>query len=76
MKVSIIGSGPIGRATGIGLQQPGHQVIFYDVDSGTLERLATEYDLVQNTIVVGGYISETDMPNYFFATDAVIISYR
>ena len=42
MKVSIIGVGTIGRATGIGLQQSGHQVIFYDIDSGTLEGLSRE----------------------------------
>lgn len=40
MKVSIIGAGTTGRATGIGLQQYGHQVIFYDIKSGVLEELA------------------------------------
>ena len=31
MKVSVIGAGTTGRATGIGLHQYGHQVIFYDI---------------------------------------------
>lgn len=32
MKLSIIGAGVIGQATGIGLSIKGHSVIFYDVD--------------------------------------------
>jgi len=42
MLVSIIGAGTVGRATGIGLQQYGHDVIFHDNDSSVLDRLAQE----------------------------------
>lgn len=41
MKVSIIGAGTVGQATGIGLEHYGHQVIFYDTCPDTLEQLAT-----------------------------------
>jgi UDPglucose 6-dehydrogenase len=42
MLVSIIGAGMVGRATGIGLQKHGYDVIFHDTDSGVLDRLAQE----------------------------------
>ena len=42
MKVSVIGAGTTGRATGIGLHQHGHQVIFYDTDREVLKILARE----------------------------------
>jgi len=42
MKVSIIGAGTTGRATGVGLQRYAHQVTFYDTDSGVLDMLAKE----------------------------------
>jgi UDPglucose 6-dehydrogenase len=42
MKVSIIGAGTIGRATGISLYQYGHQVIFYDINPEVLGMLAKE----------------------------------
>ena len=40
MLVSIIGSGTVGQATGIGLKQSGYDVIFHDTDSDILDRLA------------------------------------
>jgi nucleotide sugar dehydrogenase len=42
MLVSIIGAGIVGKATGIGLQQYGYDVIFHDTDPGALDRLAEE----------------------------------
>jgi len=42
MKVSIIGAGVIGKATGIGLQQCGHQVIFCDTNPVVLKELVEE----------------------------------
>src|SRR5712691_4539671 len=42
MRVSIIGSGVVGYATGRGLAQMGSEVVFYDVNSRTIERLKGE----------------------------------
>ena len=42
MKVAIIGSGVVGHATGKGLAQMGNDVVFYDVNSRTIERLERE----------------------------------
>jgi len=42
MKVAIIGSGVVGHATGKGLAQMGSEVIFYDVNSRTIQRLQRE----------------------------------
>ena len=39
MKVSLIGSGTIGQATGMGLSKVGHDVIFYDIDEKVLKTL-------------------------------------
>lgn len=42
MRVSIIGAGVVGQATGIGLHRHGHEVIFYDTDEQKLEMLAEQ----------------------------------
>jgi len=42
MKVSIIGAGIVGEATGIGLHKYDHEVIFYDIDQQKLEMLAKQ----------------------------------
>ncbi len=42
MKVVIIGSGVVGHATGKGLAQMGSEVVFYDVNPRTMERLERE----------------------------------
>ncbi len=42
MKVAIIGSGVVGHATGKGLAQMGNDVVFYDVNPRTIERLERE----------------------------------
>jgi len=39
-------------------------------------RLAEEYGLAEKTIIVDKYIPEEDMPHYFYAADALIVSYR
>jgi UDPglucose 6-dehydrogenase len=42
MNVAIIGSGVVGHATGKGLAQMGSDVVFYDVNTRTIERLERE----------------------------------
>ncbi len=42
MRVSVIASGVVGRATGKGLEEKGHDVVFYDIDSVKLTQLAAE----------------------------------
>lgn len=39
MKISIIGSGVVGKAVGIGFHMLGNEVIFYDIDENTLLEL-------------------------------------
>jgi len=49
MKISIIGSGVVGKATGIGFQTYGKGVIFYDIDEGKLSSLKREgYTITRN----------------------------
>ncbi len=42
MKVSVIGAGAVGKATGAGLSRIGHEVIFYDIDRNRLRELKAE----------------------------------
>jgi nucleotide sugar dehydrogenase len=42
LRISIIASGVVGKATGKGLEKKGHDVIFYDIDNVGLMQLATE----------------------------------
>ncbi len=42
MKVAMIGSGVVGHATGKGLAQMGNEVVFYDINPRTIERLERE----------------------------------
>ncbi|GAH63657.1 unnamed protein product [marine sediment metagenome] len=46
MKISIIGSGVVGKATGIGFNDFGNQVIFHDINEQTLTSLETEGHIV------------------------------
>ena len=48
-----------------------------DVGSGslTLAAFAAKYDMQKNTIIRNYYIPEEEKPYYFFAADAVILSY-
>jgi UDPglucose 6-dehydrogenase len=49
VKISVVGSGVVGRATGIGLSTKGHEVIFYDIDGKTLNDLKGQgYDTRDN----------------------------
>ena len=41
-KIAIIGSGQVGTATGMGLMQMGHQVIFYDIDQKRVGELTKQ----------------------------------
>ncbi|HEX7474500.1 MAG TPA: hypothetical protein VF318_00930 [Dehalococcoidales bacterium] len=55
MKVSIIGAGTVGKATGIGLSQIGHEVIFYDVSKEKLKKLDSEgYNTIDSLDKVNG----------------------
>lgn len=40
------------------------------------EQLAEKYGLMDNTIIVDKYIRDEEMPYYFYAADALILSYR
>lgn len=42
MRISIIASGVVGKATGKGLEKKGHDVVFYDIDNVRLLQLAAE----------------------------------
>jgi nucleotide sugar dehydrogenase len=42
LRISVIASGVVGKATGRGLERKGHDVIFYDIDSVKLMQLAAE----------------------------------
>ena len=49
MRISIIGSGVVGKATGIGFHKFGHEVIFYDIDSESLISLREEgYEVTED----------------------------
>lgn len=51
MKISIIGSGVVGKATGIGFQIYGKDVIFYDIDEEKLSSLKREgYTITRNPV--------------------------
>ncbi len=50
MKVSIIGAGVVGKATGMGLHKYGHDVLFYDVDEQKLKILAEQGYRVTETL--------------------------
>jgi UDPglucose 6-dehydrogenase len=51
MKISIIGSGVVGKATGVGFQTYGQDVIFYDIDEEKLSSLKREgYTIARNPI--------------------------
>jgi UDPglucose 6-dehydrogenase len=39
MRITIVGSGVIGQATGVGLHHHGHEPIFFDIDDGKLNFL-------------------------------------
>ncbi len=53
LNVSIVGSGAVGKATGTGLRQLGHSVIFCDNDSKVLEGLKKEELLVADSLAAG-----------------------
>jgi UDPglucose 6-dehydrogenase len=42
MKISIIGTGVVGQATGIGFHKYGHDIVFHDIDQRRLEILAKQ----------------------------------
>ena len=42
VRIAVIGSGIVGKATGSGLEAKGHDVVFYDINSIKLMQLAQE----------------------------------
>ncbi len=55
MRVSIVGAGTVGQATGIGLGKYDHEVIFYDIDQQKLEMLAKQgYKVTKNLEAIRG----------------------
>ena len=55
MRVSIIGAGTVGKATGIGLSKYDHELIFYDIDQQKLEMLAKQgYKVTKNLEAITG----------------------
>ena len=62
MKVSIIGSGVAGSATGIGLVQHGNDVIFYDISSNILIELGEK-----------GYKTTEDISSAVSSADIIIL---
>jgi len=55
MRVSIIGAGTVGTATGIGLSKYDHELIFYDIDQQKLEMLAKQgYRVTKNLEAIRG----------------------
>lgn len=58
-KISIIGSGTVGSATGEGFHKLGHNVIFYDISREKLTTLKTKGYSVANSL--GEALSQTDI---------------
>ena len=50
MKVSIIGTGVVGKATGVGFLRSGHEVVFYDIDKNKLRALEGEGLIVTESL--------------------------
>ncbi len=56
MKISIIGAGVVGQATGMGLDKYGHEVLFYDIDEQKLGVLTKQgYKVAKDLASVGGF---------------------
>ena len=58
-KISVIGSGVVGTATGQGFHKLGHKVIFYDISKERLKALKNDgYNVVNN---LSEALSQTDI---------------
>jgi len=56
MRISIIGAGVVGKATGVGLHKFGHEVIFYDIAREKLKALEEEgYRVSENLNAIRGF---------------------
>lgn len=56
MKISIIGAGIVGQATGIGLHRYGHDIVFYDTDQRRLEILTKQgYRVAKSLEVISNF---------------------
>lgn len=57
-RISIVGSGVVGSATGQGFQKLGHNVIFYDISKHRLDALKNKgYNIANN---LSEALSQTD----------------
>lgn len=43
MKISIIGSGVVGKTVGFGFEKLGHEIVFYDIDENVVKELSREH---------------------------------
>lgn len=50
VKISIIGSGVVGSATGKGFHKLGHDVLFYDISKKRMETLKKEGFEIAHTV--------------------------
>lgn len=56
MKISIIGAGVVGQATGVGFHRYGHDIVFYDADQRKLEILAKQgYKVVKSLEAISSF---------------------
>lgn len=62
MNISIIGSGLVGQATGIGLAHNGNNVLFYDIDKNKLYELKTK-----------GYEATADIKEAVAKSDVIFV---
>lgn len=63
MKVSLIGAGVVGQATGIGLATKGHEVTFYDIDTAKLDHLRRQ-----------GFTTSVDVSDAVHRSEIIMIS--
>ena len=52
MKISIIGSGVVGKTMGFGFERLGHEVIFYDIDENVVKELSREHKATKDLTAI------------------------
>jgi len=52
MKISIIGSGVVGKTMGFGFERLEHEVIFYDIDANVVKELSREHKATKDLTAV------------------------
>jgi UDPglucose 6-dehydrogenase len=63
VKVSLVGAGVVGQATGIGLSTKGHDVTFYDIDGDKLDQLRKQ-----------GFTTSVDVSDAVTRSEIIMIS--